>query len=686
MAAVEAAGYDAAQGTSYDGATSSLEATTVQSAIDELKGLLDEATSGGSGVAGNVNEGAGQVVAYELDRDVQGGGSLKQYVHLVNPATPKVIAYAYGEQGVETLDFVANPTKTGDLSFDTHSHGGGYSPYHDEFWYPQWNNSTIYRHNTSGSQISSFGSGQSNMMQVWGDVDGSYYTANWGNNTVNKWTGMNNNTQLWSYNLGSTAGGVCSDGAHVYAVRNGGSTVWKLNKDTGELIETFDLPGIQGSINGGLVCLPGRLYYGGSNYVTMFDLESKTLLGSFNVCESINNMAFDGQTMWISSNDSTVCGYRLLTSNMYTESDAGVWTVDNTTGGWSRKSATKDVQVWVDGVDVTAALGDPNAKGAPSWSDTSETWGSNGLDAWSTGQLDLSNVADWTLGEHVVEIKETGGVGGELKAYVYVIYPFTESNPPVNDTCDAPVSLEVADGPVVVSGTTEDTMGKILATDSQNGGEGCSLEGGPDAIYRIDLAERSLINAAITSPFPASLYLRSGDCEDGEVVYCGGKTISTPPLEPGTYYLVIDGDTPGAKGDYALAASLTPALLPEYDTCETAVGLLFSNAGIATHTGSTLYSLDQYSAFCGGEDGPDVVYAFTAGTGEAVDVTVTSDEFEPVLHVYKGACAVPENLLTCSVNGQVQISAGLGGDYWLVVDSPGEAQWGAYDLTVSKTQ
>ena len=688
MAAVEAAGYDSAQGTSYDGATSSLEATTVQSAIDELKGLLDEATSGGGANSGNVNEGAGQVVAYELDRDVQGGGSLKQYVHLVNPATPKVIAYLYGEQGIETLDYIAQPLKTGDLNFNTHSHGGGYSPYHDEFWYPNWSGSTIYRFSPDGGSKGSFNSGRSDIMQVWGDEDGSYYTANWGYNTVAKWQSLDNaNSQVWSYNLGSTAGGICTDGEVVYAMRSSGNTVYVIDKDSGNQIETFNWS-TDCTNYGGLVCLPGRLYRANScGTVEILDTVSRTEIGTFNVCEDANNMSFDGQTMWISSNDSSLCGYDLLTANLYqTEDESSGWELDNITGGWTRKSATQGVTVSVDGVDVTALVGDPNGKGEPHFNAENPSWGVNGVDGWSSGQLDLTNVADWTLGEHTVELTETGGKSGELKGYVYVIYPFTESTPPVNDTCDAPVSLEVADGPVVVSGTTEDTMGKILATDSQNGGEGCSLEGGPDAIYRIDLAERSLINAAITSPFPASLYVRSGDCDSGEVVYCGGKTISTPPLEPGTYYLVIDGDSPGAKGDYALAASLTPALLPEYDTCDTAVELLFSNSGIATHTGSTLYSLDQYSAFCGGEDGPDVVYAFTAGTGEAVNITVTSDEFEPVLHVYKGGCAVPDNLLTCSVTGQVQISAGLGGDYWLVVDAPGEAQWGTYDLTVSKTQ
>ena len=46
---------------------------------------------------------------------------------------------------------------------------------------------------------------------------------------------------------------------------------------------------------------------------------------------------------------------------------------------------------------------------------------------------------------------------------------------------------------------------------------------------------------------------------------------------------------------------------------------------------------------------------------------------------------MPDNLITCKSDGQVNIAAGLGGDYWLVVDSPGEAEWGEYNLTVTKS-
>ena len=349
--------------------------------------------------------------------------------------------------------------------------------------------------------------------------------------------------------------------------------------------------------------------------------------------------------------------------------------------GIVNQSYATGVEIWIDGQEVTPQVGDPNGKGLPHWNAAEAAWGGTGTETWSSGPLDLTNVADWTLGEHTIEFKETGGAGGDLKAYLYLIQTFSASSPPANDTCTTPLAIDLSEGPVVLSGTTEDVMGKIQATDAS--AAECGGEGGADITYRIDLAERSLINVATTSPFPLRLYLKSESCADGEVVYCATDDFSTTPLEPGTYFLVVDADEPGAKGDFTLGVSLTPALLPINDTCDTAVELIFSNAGVATHTSSSLYSLDQYSAFCGGDGGPDLIYAFTAGTGEAVDIAVTSADFTPVLHLYKGACAEPDNIITCSDTGSIQIPGGLGGDYWLVLDSPGEAEWGDYDLTVT---
>jgi hypothetical protein len=353
--------------------------------------------------------------------------------------------------------------------------------------------------------------------------------------------------------------------------------------------------------------------------------------------------------------------------------------------GVVNQSYATGVEIWVDGQEVTPLVGDPNGKGSPHWNGEDQAWGATGTQPWSSGPLDLTNVANWTLGEHTVEFKETGGAGGDLKAYLYMIQTFSESTPPNNDTCQTPLSIDLSEGPVVLSGTTEDVMGKTKATDAHEA-DGCGGAGGPDVTYRIDLEERSLLNVAAVAPFPVRMYLREGDCATGDLVYCAQGDFSTTPLEPGTYFLVVDSDDPGAKGNFSLAVSRTPAVLPINDTCESAMELFFSNAQVATDAGSTLYSLDQHEAWCGGAGGPEVVYTFTAPSGYSIDILVESGDFEPILTLYSGGCAEEGAVKECIAGNTLSTNPQPGGEYWLVIDSAGEAQWGAFDLTVSFTQ
>ncbi|MBT9557384.1 MAG: hypothetical protein IV100_15195 [Myxococcales bacterium] len=351
--------------------------------------------------------------------------------------------------------------------------------------------------------------------------------------------------------------------------------------------------------------------------------------------------------------------------------------------GIVNQSFATGVEIWVDGVNVTPSVGDPNGKGLPHYDATNKRWGATGTDPWSTGPLDVSNVANWTLGEHKVEYKETGGAGGDLKSYVYIIHPFTASKPPPNDTCATPVLLDPNAQPVVISGTTEDTMGKTKAADD-NTAAGCGGIGGPDVVYQINLTQRALLNAAITAPFSSKLYVRKGDCTTGEVVYCADKSFTTNPLEAGTYFLVVDSDSPAAKGDFTLAVSTTPALLPSNDTCASAQKLTFSAGGTAVVQGTTLYSLDQTKGLCPAalSGGPDVVFELDAGTGQTLTANITAG-FPTIMYVTTSACGSQGVPLSCSATGALTIQGLAGGKYWLIVDGDKEKSWGPFTLNVT---
>jgi hypothetical protein len=79
----------------------------------------------------------------------------------------------------------------------------------------------------------------------------------------------------------------------------------------------------------------------------------------------------------------------------------------------------KFVQIWIDGTQYTATIGDPNGKGATMYTGGSG-WGVNGSTIWNTGKLDLSSLISWTVGEHYIEFKETGNFGGRLLYDLYV--------------------------------------------------------------------------------------------------------------------------------------------------------------------------------------------------------------------------------------------------------------------------
>ena len=67
---------------------------------------------------------------------------------------------------------------------------------------------------------------------------------------------------------------------------------------------------------------------------------------------------------------------------------------------------------------------------SPHFDAVNNKWGVGGTERWSSGPLDLSGATNWTLGEHTLEFKDTGGAGGDVKAYLYMIQTFSESTPP----------------------------------------------------------------------------------------------------------------------------------------------------------------------------------------------------------------------------------------------------------------
>jgi hypothetical protein len=798
LQAVSAAGY-ASQATQivFDDSSAEIGATTVQSALETLQGLIANQQS-----ASNVNEGAGTVRSYSNQWGLPSYGVAKEYVHVINPNPPKVLLHLYGGENTgfaSSNNLIVSNTYTpntysggvnGAEGADTLSvnnagafNQGDHILIHQSVGQEagQWELNAVQAINGNSLKLakplshnyasdSSSTTGSMNRAQVV--IAASYNTFEVVNGGV-----VRPSSDLSSGTEADFYGGIVYIRARQMTVKNGGvieadsrgyvasgshccwNTAIAGDSECGTSVGAqqtnncsggggghatscccssgsnygsggggnktagatgYNNNGGQSGGTGGLakgVDGAGELHFGGAggevgpgyrggNGGGIVVLGADTLIVESGA--RISARGGDGRDVACRAGSGGGAGgtVALFATTISTEGDVLVnggqgfnhthasahggdggegWLFElDPVPGIVNQSYATGVEIWVDGQEVTPLIGDPNGKGMPHWNDADKAWGGSGTEAWSSGPLDLSNVASWTLGEHTVEFKETGGAGGDLKAYLYMIQTFSESTPPVNDNCTTPVAIDLSEGPVVLSGTTEDVMGKTKATDA-NSAE-CGGTGGADVTYSITLTERSLINVATVSPFPMRMYLRDGDCTDGEVVYCADGDFSTTPFEPGTYYLIVDSDEAQAKGDFTLAVSLTPALLPENDTCDTAMELFFSNVNIATDVGSTLYSLDQSEAWCGGADGPDVVYKFTAPSGYKIDILVESDEFDPILHLYTEGCAAQGDLDECVASNALTTNPQPGGDYWLIIDSAGEGQWGAFDLTIAFIQ
>ena len=781
LAAVSTAGYTTvASGLYYDDQSTTLGATNVQEAIEQLKTQVD---AGG----GDAQEGQGTVRNYVNQWDINGFGSASEHIHILNPSPPKVLLYLYADvsQNFSTgsnlqvaYDFAPNQyskdlvavagedvIQVGDpgvfnpgdhillyQTVGTNGNGTGAGTWEINRVKSVEGGTVSLVKPVENTYISAGGDGGEaqavvaasyNNLEVMsggvikpsasltglGEKGGLVYLRTQslrvqsGGIITADGTSFANEQNLGSYQLADSECGASNPPYNTCHpspyCSSGGSCGYNDcdcpgggggNKTAGSQSGTYSCswPGQGGLAKGiddpSVLTLGGSGSYGGCVHGLGGRGGGLVVIGANSIQVDqggvIRSNGADGQsragggaggtlalfadTIAIEGTVETTGGDGNCSGN-YCGGDGGEGWVHEmpTIPGIVNESYPKGVQIWVDGVNVTQSVGDPNGKGSPSYDAIAHEWGEDGLAPWETGVLDLTNVANWTLGDHLVEVKETGGAGGLLKAYIYVVHTFSKSAPPDNDSCASPTTLDLSTGEIVVSGTTEDIMGKTLATDQSNA-VGCGGIGGPDVVYEIVLDERSLLNADLVAPFSAKLYLREATCADGDLVYCADSNMITNPIEAGTYFLFVDSDAALAKGNFALTVSATPAPLPDNDTCDSAMELIFGPTGSASHSGTTLYSLDQYKGLCPAAltGGPDVIYSFEAGTGQTLDVTLDAT-FDSILYVKTLGCDEGGIPLACSASGVLSIPGLAGGTYWLFVDGSQEKSWGSYDLTVS---
>lgn len=219
------------------------------------------------------------------------------------------------------------PTGGNTANMNPMSHGGGYNPVLNEYWYPSWSGSTVYRYSSNYTYLGTFNTpGHQHLMQIWGDTDGSYYTANWGYQSIQKISagtnGMNGSV-LWTYNVGTTSAGVTADQNYVYINAWTSNQIVRLNKNTGAYIDSLTMSGPYNKYTyGAMAVVDGYLLYGNADgYISRYSLANNGLqyIDSYYTGTNIYSLAFDGYRLNVSPNSSYVYQFNVSDVFAYTQ-------------------------------------------------------------------------------------------------------------------------------------------------------------------------------------------------------------------------------------------------------------------------------------------------------------------------------------------------------------------------------
>jgi hypothetical protein len=210
-------------------------------------------------------------------------------------------------------------------------------------------------------------------------------------------------------------------------------------------------------------------------------------------------------------------------------------------------------------------------------------------------------------------------------------------------TCDTPIPLTEG----MVTGSTihgeHEFEGSCAASDAR------------EIVYRLDVPERANVTLDLESHFDGVLYVRSGDCSDGDSeIACDDDSPDqthsrvSQIFEAGTYFVFVDGYT-REGGTYKLTVTFANAL-SRLEVCEQARFLVPGQAV----NGSTEGSFNSARATCaGGAEGADTAWRLDVRSRSRIRITERAvDDFVPVLHMRR-ACPEEATEVACSDSGVV---------------------------------
>jgi hypothetical protein len=241
------------------------------------------------------------------------------------------------------------------------------------------------------------------------------------------------------------------------------------------------------------------------------------------------------------------------------------------------------------------------------------------------------------------------------------------------DSCTAPAAAVQGPGQPDTFDARDDYAGS------------CGGQGSPDVVYSVNVRARSRLRATVNvSEYQPVLYLQSA-CGDTtrEVACINTATPNVTSLEavvqPGNYFLVVDGPRPNAFGQTDIDLQFDD--LAALDRACRSAPMLRPGRVV---NGTTMNGQDRFQASCAGNArSNDVVYRIRLTRRQIVRITMTSD-YDGALHLRRD-CADGTSEIACNDdqpdNRHSFIEQTLDpGTYFVVVDGFAQGNLGTYTL------
>lgn len=220
----------------------------------------------------------------------------------------------------------------------------------------------------------------------------------------------------------------------------------------------------------------------------------------------------------------------------------------------------------------------------------------------------------------------------------------------------------------------------------------CGGQGAPDVVYRVDVQNRVRFRARVVdAEFPSALYLQRTCGQANTEVVCaagggrGGTTELDTVLQPGQYFLVVDGVGADHFGAARLEVQLDDLQALE-QACQQAPRLRPGR----TVTGDTSASRDRFQASCaGGARSNDLVYQLVLTRRSRVRIRSTQ-QYDGALYI-RSTCTDPSTEVACNDdapdNRHSLVEAVLDrGTYYVFVDGFADSSQGSFTMDVEVTR